>query len=292
MIGFVSINSVIVQKSIVGQILDAEKTWRKLSEDTVIGDFSYLPLSDIIRQDTQLKHWFKVLRGGVCTKNRNDNYLETSLLRRWWNLLHSLEHGLVKQFRIVSGNLGGWMSHNPCHYFQWQSFVQEVARCGVSSNMGMKGLCDSADVSKYLQVCVVSLIGYGRKHIIIFLGYGYRILEKDSHKPDPCLQSFIVDVDIWISRKIQCSDTALLDFIFLLSHASCLFRFCSVGRAKPDQRKKSVGKISRWTDRRCFGWKAACRCLLSAETVIYEIRNKGSTGKAGGPFSVITLRAW
>ena len=52
MIGFVSINSVIVQKSIVGQILDVEKTWRKLSEDTVIGGFSYLPLSNKIRQDT------------------------------------------------------------------------------------------------------------------------------------------------------------------------------------------------------------------------------------------------
>ena len=64
----------------------------------------------------------------------------------------------------------------------------------MSSNMGVEGLRDSADVSKYLQVRIVSLIGYGRKHIIIFLGYGYRILEKDSHKPDPCLLSFIVDV--------------------------------------------------------------------------------------------------
>ena len=41
------------------------------------------------------------------------------------------------------------------------------------------------------------------------------------------------------------------------------------------------------TDRQCFGWKAACRCLLSAETGIFEIHNKGSTGKAGWSFTLL-----
>ena len=36
------------------------------------------------------------------------------------------------------------------------------------------------------------------------------------------------------------------------------------------------------TDRQCFDWKAACRCRLSAETVIYEIHNKGLTEKLSG----------
>ena len=50
MIGFVSINSAIVQKSMVGLFFLHGKLGGKLSEDTVIGGFSYLPLSGKIRR--------------------------------------------------------------------------------------------------------------------------------------------------------------------------------------------------------------------------------------------------
>ena len=106
------------------------------------------------------------------------------------------------------------MSHDTGNYLKAQSFVQKIARCGVSSDVGVEGLGDTADVGKDFQVGVVSLIGDGRKAVVVFFGYGDGILEKNRYKADSCLQSLIVYVDIaiFIPLKVgwlECSHVAV-----------------------------------------------------------------------------------
>ena len=95
------------------------------------------------------------------------------------------------------------MSHDTGNYLKAQTFLQKVARCGVSSDVGVEGLGDTADVGKYLQVCVIPLVADGRKAVVVFFGYGDGILEKNRYKADSRLQSLIVYVDIAIFIPLE-----------------------------------------------------------------------------------------